>query len=166
MPLRAPRPLASAGALALLALVATGCSGDESATDNPPVGVVRSDQVNVLNATLVTDGDDRGTLVASIVNEAPEADTLTDVAITTEDGVLDVVLPDGPVDLPTDEVVRLAPDLRVIAAGDGLEAGFFIEIAYEFENAPTLRDVVPVRFTEAEFSEIEVPTEEQFDDAG
>ncbi|WP_299049951.1 hypothetical protein [uncultured Nocardioides sp.] len=63
-------------------------------------------------------------------------------------------------------MVRLAPEQRVIASGDGLRAGYFVEVAYAFENAPSLRDVIPVRFTEAEFSDVEVPSQEEFDSAG
>ena len=63
------RRLAPVTAAALMPMLLASCSGDD-AQDNPPVGVVRSDRMNVLNATLVTDGESVGTLVATLVNEA------------------------------------------------------------------------------------------------
>lgn len=159
------RRLAPVTTAALVPILLSGCSGDD-AQENPPVGVVRSEQVNVLNATIVSDGESLGTLVATVLNEAPEPDALTDVAVVTEEGSVDVVLPDGSVELPTDDVVRLAVDSEVLMSGDGLREGYFLEIVYEFENAPTLRDVVPVRTTEAEFTDVDVPTQEEFDSAG
>jgi hypothetical protein len=105
--------LVSAGlALALsgtLAGCGTGFGAQTSQVYNAPEGTdIRSDAgVQVLSAAIVTDEAGSATLSAGLVGPPGQADTLTSVQVTSDDGApISAQIAGGTVPIPADELVQ------------------------------------------------------------
>ncbi|MDP9444248.1 MAG: hypothetical protein M3P83_07830 [Actinomycetota bacterium] len=154
------------GAVAVLLIVAasllTGCaSGFESPVlqpYTPGAGVNdRSGEVYGLNLVVVTTGEGRGTLVATLLNTAEDEDALVEVEVRPEDDRPVEASLAGDVPLPPDVLVQLHEEQAVTLSGAGLQPGLFVGVTLRFRRAAPISIQVPTETTEGPYAEIEVP---------
>jgi hypothetical protein len=166
------RVLAAVLAAGTPALVACG-SGFDAQTNQiyqPADGVNdHSSEVAVVNAVLVADDEGNGTLVASLINEDTEEDSLVGVEAATSTGLpLTATIAEGEVPLPPSEPVQLADNASVSVAEtaaaspaegeettlSGVEPGAFVSITLQFERAAVVELSVPVVGQDSEHSDV------------
>jgi hypothetical protein len=125
--------------LALLAgLLLSGCGAGFTAMTNiqfaPGNGATAdAGQIAVRNALLVQDsGSGLVSLYTVFVNSGPE-DTLSSITVA---GANPVTLPNGPIDLPTNQQVSLGPNgTELLVNGLTISPGFLALVTYTFQNA-------------------------------
>lgn len=149
----------AAAALVLATPLVGACTGTgfDVQTDQqyqPSVGVnEHTGDLDLMNVVLVSPGENRGTLVAGVLNNADRADALTGI---TGEGIEAIVSP--PVQLPSDELVNLAEaGTPVSVAGEGVEPGKFVELTLEFRNGESVDLSVPVVANRGSFSDVPAP---------
>jgi hypothetical protein len=140
-------------------LVACGAGFDAQTNQvyQPAVGVNdRSGDIFVINALVVTDGSGAGTVVAALINETDETDTLVSVVASSTSGApLESSDLGGGIELPPDQSVQLADEgisvSGTAAAGEpgsqeegGVTAGSFVVLQFQFEQAAVVTVEAPV----------------------
>lgn len=135
----------------------TSFGAQTSQVYQPGPGItVRSSDVYVFNALVVTDGDGNGTLVGGLINQVTRTDTLQSVALTTPQGKqVDATILPGTVSLPDQLSVQLA-DTGDVRFGGDLEAGLNYSLTLTFANAAPVTVIVPVLTDAAEFATVPV----------
>jgi hypothetical protein len=143
---------AAVGAVAVAAL--SGCAANFSAATNEPyqpaAGIAdRSGDIYTINTLVVTDGSGNGTVVASLINQEADDDTLQSFTATDSGGnAIKTVGLTSPIDLPAypspSQAVAVGEtgDLRL--TGDNIEAGTFVNLTFEFGTAAPMTVNVPV----------------------
>ncbi len=156
--------LVSAGlALALsgtLAGCGTGFGAQTSQVYNAPEGTdIRSDAgVQVLSAAIVTDEAGSATLSAGLVGPPGQADTLTSVQVTSDDGApISAQIAGGTVPIPADELVQTATDAEITIAADDLVPGTLVDVAFAFETSGPVSGPVMVQAREGAYADVEIP---------
>jgi hypothetical protein len=152
---RTSRTRALAAATAASATVAlTGCAANFSAPTNEPyqpaAGIsVRSGEVYAIDTLVVTDGSGNGTVVASLINQQADDDTLQSYTATDSSGNEITTAPlSQPIDLPAypspHQAVQVgtAGDLRL--SGDNVTGGTFVDLTFTFGNAAPVKVEAPV----------------------
>lgn len=142
-----------AGVACLLAVGACGTGVDAQTNQvyQPAAGAnVRADSVDLLNVLAVDNSDDTATISASILNKADADDQLTGVTGTTESGdaveggqPVDVQLAD-PIDLQSQELVKIGARAEIVVSYDSLGGGQYVTLDFEFENSAPIEMDVPV----------------------
>ncbi len=177
MPSPTSRNQPARAALAALALAATcalsacGVGFDAQTTKiyTAPEGTdVRDGDVKGLNLLLVDNGDGSGTLVAALVNQADEVDSLQTIVATDTDADgadeavdLEVSGFDEPVELPAGKLVQLADGDPVIAlTGDTIAAGGFVQVTMTFTRAGSITADIPVVERAEPYADVPVPEPE------
>lgn len=150
-----------AAAAVLLTAPALSACGFNEPTDQiytPAVGVnERGGSVDVLNAVIVSGADGSGTLVTSLVNNDPENDdALVEVVGSGNDG--NITVQGGSIDIPAGELVRVAEEGDITFEGEQVQAGFFVELTFRFEQAESVTLKAPVVEREGPYAEIPVPS--------
>jgi hypothetical protein len=112
---------------------------------NPSVGVDdRSEQVDVLNALIVSDTSGSGPVVASLANNDQQtADTLKGVSGAGKDASLTVKV-GGDTTIPAGGLLNLATDGTNFATGKRIAPGNFVEITFSFDRSGSVTLDVPV----------------------
>lgn len=121
---------------------------------------VRDGDVEGLNLLVVDNGDGTGTLVAALVNNADEDDSLEQVAASDPDGggEISVTGIDAPIELPAGDLVQLA-DLEpvVVLSGDPIAAGQVIRIDLAFTRAGAISTDIPVVLRDETYQDVPTP---------
>lgn len=139
------------GAAAAAALTLTGCGANFQAQSQqvyqPAVGVNdRSGSVYAINTLVVTDGKGNGTVIAALINQARQDDTLQEVSATDDSGKALAVRPlaHGGVALASGQSVQLADSGAVRVSGKSLEAGSLVTVTFTFAQATPVTVDAPV----------------------
>jgi hypothetical protein len=158
------RPRVAVALLVLLAPVLTACSTNFSAPTeqfyNPGRGTnERSGDIKVLGAVIVSGAAGSGTLSATLVNTGDDEDTLSAVSVDGEAGTIKAgaesteLTPSTPLDL--------AKEGSVTVTGDAIEAGRYVELTLEFENADSVTFEVPVVSNTGDYEDVPVESTEE-----
>ena len=144
-------------AFLLLLVPVLGACGFSYQTDQvyqPAVGVNdRDGAVDVLSAVVVSGVDEEGTLVASLVNESEEDDTLVEVTpADAEAGLTTRVV--EPVEIPAGELVNLADLGAVSVTGSDIFPGEFARLLLRFESGQETELNIPVVAQSDVYSEV------------
>lgn len=144
-------------ALLLTAPAFAACSsGFGAQTDQPyqpSVGVNSHEgNVDILNAVIVTEGGETGTLSATLVSD-DSADRL--ISVSSEEGPADSV----GVPLPVAQVVDLSDEGRISVSGPKITPGEFVTITLEFRGGQVTELTVPVVDRAGEFEDVPMPAE-------
>ena len=145
------RRLAVASLVLLVPLV--GACGFNAQTDQvyqPAVGSnVRTGEVDILGAVVVSGSDGSGTFVASLVNKDLDKDaTLT--SVTAADGTQAQLT--APVKVGADALVNLAPLGAVRVGGDKVASGGWTRLTLGFDTGQKTEVNTPIVPRDAEFS--------------
>ncbi|MBA2558437.1 MAG: hypothetical protein H0V07_00855 [Propionibacteriales bacterium] len=139
----------TAGAVA--AALVTGCGAGFQAQSQqiyqPAVGVNdRSGSVYTINTLVVTDGKGDGTIIAALINQARQDDTLHEVSATDGSSKALAVKPlaHGGVALASGQSVQLADSGAVRVSGKSLEAGSLVTVTFTFAQAAPITVDAPV----------------------
>ena len=152
---RTSRTRALATTTAVSAAVAlTGCAANFNAPTNEPyqpaAGIsVRSGEVYAINTLVVTDGAGNGTVVASLINQQVDDDTLQSYSATDSSGADITTAPlSQPIDLPAypspHQAVQLGASGDLRLSGDNVEGGTFVDLTFTFGNAAPVKVEAPV----------------------
>ena len=150
-------------ALLVAVLPLAGCASNFSSPVlqdyNPTVGVnVREGDVWALNMLVVLPESGPGTLVGSLLNKTPGADTLVGASVQAEPDEAPVesamVRPD--VALPAERLVSLS-DTPTVAVEGEVEPGRFVDVTLEFERAGPVQVQVPVLAPEGPYADVPLP---------
>lgn len=146
-------------AVVAVMLATGGCYADPGDYE-PSIGQVeRNATVTAANMAIVTDGEGRGVLVGTLINNGEVADRLLDVDVEGELSFpAAVALVDGPVLLPPEEPVRLADDPAVLVAADRLVQGFRAPLELTFEVSSPITTTVTVESQTGPYADIEIPS--------
>ncbi|MEJ7629272.1 MAG: hypothetical protein WKF54_06740 [Nocardioidaceae bacterium] len=154
---RSPHRLAGCLALLipLLAACGTGFQAQTNQIYQPGPGIsVRTGGVYTVNMLVVSDGAGNGTLVAALINQAKQPDTLESVSLTDRSGrAVDTTIVGGTVSLPSQRAVQFADTGAVRAAGT-LTAGAYYSITLTFRNAAPVTVMIPVVSRSAEYDAV------------
>lgn len=110
----------------------------------------RSGQVDVLNVLIVSDTDGSGTVVAGLVNNGTEGDTLTGVTV----GGSEASVKKTGTDIPVGGINNLGESGAVSASSQEIEAGTFVEVVFTFESAEAVTVHAPVVPHEGAYAEV------------
>ena len=169
MPSPTSRHQPARAALVGLALAATcavsacavGFDAQTTQVYTAPEGAdAREGDVKGLNMLVVDNGGGTGTLVAALVNNADDDDSLEQVTAADVDdgGAIEVGGLDGPVELPSGTLVQLAQAQTVIElVGDPVVAGQVITINLTFTRAGAITAEVPVVMRTDTYAEVPFP---------
>ncbi len=151
-------------ALVLTAPVLSSCGvGFGAQTDqvyNPAAGVdVHSGSVDVLNALIVSGTDGSGTVIATLVNnDQVNNDTLRGVAGAGKDSSLKVT-PGGATAIPAGGMLNLATDGYIVARGDRVKPGNFVDITFSFDRGQAITLKAPVvDASDPVYKDVKVPS--------
>ena len=139
--------MALAGLLVVGALsgCGTGLDAQTNAIYDPGDGVnERGGGVDVLNALLVANPDGTGTVSAALLNNGEEADELTGVSVSVDGEELTVDDSGLPVELPSSPRDPLNIEDEAALYVDDVEAGFFVTLSLQFQNAAPVEIEVPI----------------------
>lgn len=144
------------------ALAACGFNAPTDQVYQPAEGVLNRDQdVDVLNALIVSGQDGSGTFVANLVNNDVEtADRLVSVAgpeITVPADTL--TAEDADAVIPADGALNLATQGRITVTGDGVVAGRFVEVVLTFASGDAVNVRVPVVRNDGDYVDVPLPAE-------
>lgn len=135
----------------LAGLTLSACGTSFGAQTNqvyqPAVGANERGDVETHNTLLVENGDGSATLSAGLVNNLDAEQTLTKVAITTEDDkTLTITSPDAPLSLESNELTTLGgvTPSSVFVVTAGAEPGAYVTITYTFSDSGPLTVRAPV----------------------
>lgn len=143
--------------VAVLAVVTAGCSSNEVEEKFSVGAVERNEVITAANVAIVTDGEGNAVLVGTLINDGEEADRLLDVDVASEIGPIEVDLPEGPVDIPVGEPVRLAPEPLVTLRSEELRQGFRAPVELVFESSTPISVMVTVEPHTEPYEDIEIP---------
>jgi copper(I)-binding protein len=137
---------------ALVALpLMMGCGAGFSAQTNeiyqPAAGISdRTGQVYVINALVVGDGQGNGTVVTTLINETSQDDTFLSFTATDDktSGVTTSPVPSSGIPLPAQTAVNLPDAATLQVAGDLIQPGKMVTLAFTFEQAAPVTIEVPV----------------------
>lgn len=145
------------------ALVLSACGSNFDAQSQQPyqpaVGVSnRTGDVYAIDTLVVTNNNGDGTVVAALINQAQQDDTLREVsAVDNDGGALTVApLPDTGLPLPSGQAVQLADSGAVRVSGKSLRAGYFITLTFTFAQAAPLEMQVPVVINSSTYTGVPV----------
>lgn len=127
---------------------------------NPSAGVDdRSGSVDVLNALVVSGTKGSGAVIATLVNnDQTNADTLTGVAGAGQDSGLKVT-PGGTTAIKAAGALNLAADGKIVARGERVVPGNFVEITFSFDRGSAITvDVPVVSADDPTYADVQVPT--------
>lgn len=123
----------------------TGMDAQTNAIYDPGDGInERGGGVDVLNALLVANPDGTGTLSAAFLNNGQEADELTQVAVSVDGEELTVDGDGLPVELPPSPREPLNIEDEAALYVEDVEAGYFVTLSLQFQNAAPVQIEVPV----------------------
>jgi len=123
----------------------TGLDAQTNAIYDPGDGVnERGGGVDVLNALLVANPDGTGTLSAALLNNGQEADEVTEVAVSADGEELTVDASGLPVALPPSPRAPLNIEDEAAVYVEDVEAGYFVTLSMQFQNAAPVEIEVPV----------------------
>ena len=147
------RRLAAASLVLLVPLTAAcGFGYQTDQVYQPGVGTdVRSGNVDVLGAVIVSGADGSGTFVASLANKGLDK-TVTLTSVTGPQG-LEVQLT-APVEVPADGIVNLADKGAVRVAGDAVTYGAYLRLTLAFDDGESTKVNVPVVAREGEYADV------------
>lgn len=154
------RMIRPSAVLMTLALVFMSACVAEDGDAEPSEGQVeRTESVTASNLAIVTDGEGRGVLVGTLVNDGGGEDRLVDVDVEGElvEFPVAVELIDGPVALPTETPVRLADDPTVVISSDRLVQGYRAPLELTFESSAPIVTTATVEPQTAPYEDIEIP---------
>jgi hypothetical protein len=163
------RVLRAAGAVvaAVAAVALSGCASNFSAATNQPyqpaAGIANRDgDVYSINTLVVTDGSGNGTVVASLINQQADDDTLQSFTAVDSSGKQITALPlDSPIALPAypspNQAVAVGSSGDLRLSGDNLEAGTFVSLTFVFANAAPMTVNVPVVLGGADTNYADIP---------
>ena len=156
-----------AGCVAVVAgMLTVGCSSSFDAQTNqiyqPAIGSDnRHHDVYVLDALVVTDGTNLGTISAGLVNEVVHrGDALIRVTADSADGNrVHGMIRGGQVRLPSQQLVQLADTGDVtLSAAKPLNIGGSITVTFTFRNAAPVTLDLPIVKNTGDFIHVPVPT--------
>jgi hypothetical protein len=139
--------MALAGLLVVGALsgCGTGMDAQTNAIYDPGDGVnERGGDVDVLNALLVANPDGTGTVSAALLNNAQEVDEVTEIAVSADGEELRVDGSGLPVELPPSPRSPLNIEDEAALYVEDIEAGYFVTLSMQFQNAAPVEIEVPV----------------------
>ncbi len=149
----------SAVLLTAALMLTSACGPDGDGDSQPPIGQVeRNATVTASNLAIVTDGEGRGVLVGTLVNDGEGEDRLIDVDAEGElEFPIAVELVGGPVVIPPETPVQLADDPAVLISADRLVQGFRAPLELTFESSAQIVTTVPVEPRTGPYADIEIP---------
>jgi len=144
-------------ALVLAVPALAACSTNlEAPTDqvyNPARGVNdRSGDVDVLNVLVVSSTEGTGTVIATLVNNETDEDTLTGVTVAGSEADI--------ADARTSAVIaagghnNLATTGAVTASSADIEDGSFVEVVFTFQHAGAITVEAPVVPREGDYADV------------
>lgn len=139
--------MALAGLLVVGALsgCGTGMDAQTNAIYDPGDGVnERGGGVDVLNALLVANPDGTGTVSAALLNNGQEPDEVTEVTVSADGEELTVDTSGLPVELPPSPRAPLNIEDEAALYVEDIEAGYFVTLSMQFQNAAPVEIEVPV----------------------
>jgi hypothetical protein len=139
--------MAMAGLLVVGALsgCGTGMDAQTNAIYDAGEGInERGGGVDVLNALLVANPDGSGTLSTALLNNGQEVDALVDVAASADGEELAVEGDGLPLELPPSPRAPLNLSDEAPLYVQDVEAGYFVTVALQFENAAPVEIEIPV----------------------
>lgn len=157
MALRTATRFGAATLFALLWLI-TGC-GAPDLEYRPPIGV--SDEgkdVDALSLTVVANRNGAATLVGTLFNHSSQSDQLVAVSATSPStgDVVATTLTHGPVELPVEQLVRLADTSAVILTTDSFQLGYMLSLTLKFARADEVTLLVLVFPQDGPYKNIDV----------
>lgn len=148
----------AAVALVLATPLAAACTGRgfDVQTDQvyqPSVGEnEHTENIDILNALIVSSDGSNGTLSVSLVNDGDRPDALEQVTGEEVQGQF------SPVRLPVGQLVNLSEKGEVSVTGT-LDPGTFVEVELSFRNGDTATMTIPVVEPTGEFADVPLPSE-------
>ncbi len=145
-------------AAASVSACGTGFDSPTSQVYNAPAGTdIREGEVKVLSAVIVTDEEGAATLSAGLVGTDTD-DALVGIEVTdSEDMPVTTEIAGGSVKIPADELVQTAEDSEIAIAGDGLEPGTLVDVAFTFERAGPVSGSLIIMAAEGAYADVPVP---------
>ena len=104
----------------------------------------RGGGVDVLNALVVDNGDETGTLSVSLLDKLGDGDEVAAIEATVDDQPLEVSQSVQPIRLCPGRLLVVGPDATVTLGGDGFAAGGTLTLSMTFRDAAPLSLDVPV----------------------
>ncbi|HET7326761.1 MAG TPA: hypothetical protein VFJ14_05675 [Nocardioidaceae bacterium] len=155
---RGAAALAVAAALPVLSGCASNFDSQVQQPYTPGIGVYdKSGTAQGFNMVIVANGEGSGTLVATMLNEGEETDTLTGVEVETEgDRTIAAELTEE-VKLPPEQLVQLHESQAVTFSGEGMRPGWFVELTLEFATGEPIVRRVPIESHTGPYAEIIIP---------
>ncbi|KQY58422.1 hypothetical protein ASD11_01790 [Aeromicrobium sp. Root495] len=145
-----PRRLMTASLLlaAGLSLSACGTGGDAqtNAVYQPAIGAnLRSGDVQLYNALLVSNDDDTYTLSAGLLNKTKQPEQLTGASITPLDGGAPATAePSSTVEIPSDRLLTIGSEGEIVLSASDLVAGKYVKLTLTFAGAGDVSIEAPV----------------------
>lgn len=112
----------------------------------------RSGDVDVLNVVVVSDTDGAGTVVASLVNNTGDEDTLTGVTVAGSEATITDARENA--EIPAGGIVNLGSTGAVTASSSDIEGGRFVEVVFTFQRAGAITVEAPVVPHEGDFEDV------------
>ena len=112
----------------------------------------RSGDVDVLNVVVVSDTDGTGTVVAGLVNNKSDEDTLTGVTVAGAEA--DIANARENAAIPGGGISNLATTGAVTASSPDIEGGRFVEVVFTFQHAGAITVEAPVVPREGDFEDV------------
>lgn len=154
---RRPRRLLVATAVLtpLLAACGAGFQAQTNQIYQPGPGITeRGSTMDAINMLVVTDGSGNGTLVAALLNQQPQQDTLESVEMTNTAGkALTTTILSSTIALAPQKAVQLAETSDVRVTGD-LVAGTYATITLTFAHAAPISAMIPIVAQSATFAKV------------
>lgn len=137
--------LATALLTPLLAACGTGFQAQTNQIYQPGPGISeRGSDVDAINMLVVTDGSGNGTLVAALINQRAQPDTLESVAMKNTAGkALTTTILSSTIALAPQKAVQLANTSDVRVAGS-LVAGTYASITLTFQHGAPISTMIPI----------------------
>ena len=110
----------------------------------------RSGPVDVLNVLVVSETDGSGTVVASLVNNTREDESLNGVTV----GGTEATVAQDARDIPVDGINNLGATGAVTATSSEIEEGSFVEVTFSFQNADAITVEAPVVPHEGDYEDV------------
>lgn len=138
-------------------MLLVGCAEHDRPRYEPAAGTnARIKGMDALGVAVVIDDTGVGTLVGTLLNTADTPNALVSANAVTDRAAIGIVMPRGDLELPPDDLVKLAPNSAVSLTSAKLTPGFYAEIELEFRHGPSMELLVPVEPQKGPYAEIEV----------
>lgn len=112
----------------------------------------RSGDVDVLNVVVVSDTEGTGTVVASLVNNKTDEDTLTGVTVAGAEADIADARKNGAI--PGGGLLNLGTTGAVTASSSDIEGGRFVEVVFTFQRAGAITVEAPVVPHEGDYEDV------------